>query len=174
MGRGVPGNSQAEGRAAPGPGMAAGATVGGGEPPSCMGRKGPLMQSRGRVVVMAESTGRKGEEGAGDTLAGEGPPWEDPLYTSKQCPWLPTHEKPQCSQITSQGSTGVHSDLCRLPGKCIQLARKALRPALQLWGCSILVRRELWIEGEAAIASVGSLISSITRLTCIKTICPPA
>lgn len=92
MGTGAPGNSRAEGKAAMVPELAAGATVGGGAPPSCTGRKGLSIQSRGRVLVMAGILGTDREEGAGATLAGEGDTREDPVYNSKQCPWLPTHE----------------------------------------------------------------------------------
>ena len=93
MGTGAPGNSRAEGMPAMVPGLAAGATVGGGPPPSCTGRKGLATQSRGRVVVTAENLGTGREEGAGATQAGEGPTWEKSVYTSKQCLWLPTHEE---------------------------------------------------------------------------------
>ncbi len=110
MTRGVPGNSRAEGMPAWGPDIvAAGGTGAGGDPPSCMGQKAPTTQSRGRVVVRAEILGRGGEAGAGDTLAGEGGLREDPVYTSKPCLWLPTHE--DCVQQSSQYAR-EHKTLC--------------------------------------------------------------
>lgn len=94
----APESMQAEGRLVLGRGAVLGGTAAGGALPSCMGQKVPMVESRERVVLRAESMAQESigqdREGmaAGDTLAGEGDLLEAPLYTSRQYLWLQTHE----------------------------------------------------------------------------------
>ena len=96
----APESMQAEGRLVLGPGVVLGGIAAGGGLPSCMGRKVPMVEIRERVVLRAESMAQESigqdREGmaAGDTLGGEGALdlQEAPLYNSRQCPLLQTHE----------------------------------------------------------------------------------